>query len=210
MGSQRVGHKLATEQQRKYWVLLLPEAFIFTSVLAEGCMHTQGRFPGWVRYGKRNQIIGLEEDKNPEELTHINNLTASLVNSYSLGPSSFSQGVHLCLASISSIQTISPCVLPLVLSKSVNISSLIRNCILSFTVSASVIKAFSTGDKGPGKNSFEPLALACLVVGIPGSHPGHQVQFLSREWRSCFMSPLTAASPRSELQHYSLGPPRGS
>ena len=47
------------------------------------------------------------------------------------------------------------------------------------------------------------------MARIPGSHPGYQVQFLGREWRSCFTPHRTAASPRSELQHYSLSPPRG-
>ena len=57
-------------------------------------MHTQGRFPGWVTYGKRNQVIGLKEEQDPEELTHINNLTPSLPHSYSLGtcPHPFSPG----------------------------------------------------------------------------------------------------------------------
>ena len=101
-----VGRELATEQQWKYWVLLLLEGFTSRSILAEGCMHTQGRFPGWVRYGKRDQIIGLKEDKDPEELTCINNFTASLLHSYSLGscPHPFSPGG---LASSSSVQTIS-------------------------------------------------------------------------------------------------------
>ena len=48
------------------------------------------------------------------------------------------------------------------------------------------------------------------MARIPGSHPGYQVQFLGRESKSCFTPRLTAASPRSELQHYSHSPPRVS
>ena len=49
--------------------------------------------------------------------------------------------------------------------------SLITNFVPAFTVSASVINAFFTGGKDPGKNSFQPLSLAGLVAGISGSHP---------------------------------------
>jgi len=36
-----------------------------------------------------------------------------------------------------------------------------------------MINAFFTGGKDPGKNSFQPLALAGPVARIPGSHPGY-------------------------------------
>ena len=48
-------------------------------------MCTQVRVPGEVRCGKRNQMIGLKDDKYPEELPCINDLTTSLLCSPSLG-----------------------------------------------------------------------------------------------------------------------------
>ena len=50
---------------------------------------------------------------------------------------------------------------------------LIINFVPAFTVSASVINAFFTEVKDPGKNSFQPLALAGRVARILGSHPGY-------------------------------------
>ena len=47
--------------------------------MAEGSVHTQGSVPGWVRCRKRNQIIGLKEDKDPEELPDINDPFTSLL-----------------------------------------------------------------------------------------------------------------------------------
>ena len=49
---------------------------------------------------------------------------------------------------------------------------LIIDFISAFTVSASMVKTFFTGGKGPGKNNVWPLALAGLLARIPGSHPG--------------------------------------
>ena len=43
-----------------------PEAFTARYILAEECMFTPRRVPGWVWYGKRKQIIGLKEDKDPD------------------------------------------------------------------------------------------------------------------------------------------------
>ena len=53
--------------------------------------------------GKKNQIIGLKEDKDPEELTYITDSAASLLPSSLLGahPHPSPLGVHLCLACIS-------------------------------------------------------------------------------------------------------------
>ena len=79
-----------------------------------GAWAPQGRVPGKVRCGKRNQIIGLEEDNNLEELTYINDLTASLLCSLG-GPHIFSLGVNLCLASVSTKETVSLCAGPLVI-----------------------------------------------------------------------------------------------
>ena len=95
-----------------------------------------------------NGLAHLNQD--PEELTYVNDLTASLLRSSSLWgcPHPFSLGVHLCIASVSTKQTVSLCALPLV------VLSLIINFALTFTVSASGINIFSTGGKDPGKNSF--------------------------------------------------------
>ena len=51
---------------------------------------------------KRNQIIGLKEDRDPEELPYINDLAPFLLCSSSQGERSrpFFLGVHLCLASV--------------------------------------------------------------------------------------------------------------
>ena len=43
----------------------------------------------------------------------------------------------------------------------------------AFTVSASVINVFFTGGKDPWENSFQPLALAGLLAGMLGFHPGY-------------------------------------
>ena len=69
-----------------------------------------------VRSEKRNQITGLKEDKDPEELPYINDLATFLLCSSSQGEGShpFSLGVHLCLASVLTKQTVSLYALPLV------------------------------------------------------------------------------------------------
>ena len=105
-------------------------------------MCTQGSVPVQVTCEKRNRIIGLKEDKDPEELPCINDLTASLPCSSSPGD------VHtlplrgcVCLASVS---VCSPSCSGAV--------SLITNFVPAFTVSASVIKAlFSLGTNIQGK-----------------------------------------------------------
>ena len=53
-------------------------------------------------------------NKDPEELPYINDLTASLLSSSSIGrtPTPSSPGVHLCLASVLTKQTASRCALP--------------------------------------------------------------------------------------------------
>ena len=50
--------------------------------------------------------------------------------------------------------------------------SLIINFVPAFTVSASMINAFFTGGKDPGKISFYPLVLASLVARVP-IHPSY-------------------------------------
>ena len=62
-------------------------------------------------------------------------------------PHPFSPGVHLCLASFSSKQTVSLCALPHVCCA----MSLIINSVLAFTVFASMIHAFFTRSKSQGK-----------------------------------------------------------
>ena len=116
---------------------------------------------------KKNQIIGLKEDKDPEELTYITDLATSLLPSSSLGHT-HALPVRVCipalllshLISCFSVRSSTCCTL-----------SLIINSVPAFVVSAFVINAFFTGSKDPGKNIFQPLALAGLVARIPGSHP---------------------------------------
>ena len=59
----------------------------------------------------------LKINKDSEEPTYINGLTISLLRFSSLGgrPHPFSLGMHLCLASILTQQTVSLCALPLVI-----------------------------------------------------------------------------------------------
>ena len=111
----------------------------------------KGRILGFVGCGKRNQIIGLKKDKGLEELTYINDLTISLLGSSSLGgcPHPLFLGVDICLASISTKQIVSLCALSRVV-----VLCLIINFVPAFTVSASMINAFFTGGKDPGKISF--------------------------------------------------------
>ena len=121
-----------------------------------------------MRCGKRNQTLGLKEDKDPQELTYKNDLTASLLCSSSLAgmPIPFLSGC----ASLPCF-----CINKLffyVLSHLLCALSLIINLVSAFTVSASMIDAFFAGSKDPGKNSFLPHVLACLVARIPDSHPG--------------------------------------
>ena len=70
---------------------------------------SQGRWGG-----KRNQISGLKEDKDPADLPRINDLTASSLHSSSLRGDPFFPLVHLCLASALT-ETVSPRALSLVI-----------------------------------------------------------------------------------------------
>ena len=65
---------------------------------------------------KKKADNGLKVNQDPEELTYVNDLPASLLRSSSLWgcPHPFSLGVHLCIASVSTKQTVSLCALPLV------------------------------------------------------------------------------------------------
>ena len=83
------------DNSRPYGVLLLSEAFTSRSILAEGCMPTPGKSAGaGVRCGKRNQIVGLKEDRHLEELTYVNDSLASFLRSSSLegAPTPFLSG----------------------------------------------------------------------------------------------------------------------
>ena len=75
--------------------------------------------------------------------------------------------------------------------------SLIIKFVPAFTVSASMVNAFFTGGKDPGKISFQPLALAGLVARIPGFRSGCPGSVPGQGIRSHFTPPLTAASLRS-------------
>ena len=57
-----------------------------------------------------------EVNRDPEELPYMHDLTAPLLRSSSLGgrPHPSSPGVHLCLATVLTKQTVSLCALPLV------------------------------------------------------------------------------------------------
>ena len=117
----------------------------------------KGRVPGKVRCGKRQQIIGLKKEKDPEELTYINDLTASSLCSSSLRGHPhlfFSLGVHLFLASVSTKQFL---LLLFQLSSSPTCCcamSLLINFVSAFTVSAAAINAFFSEGKDSGKNNF--------------------------------------------------------
>ena len=95
-------------------------------------------------------MTGSTKDKDQEELTYINDLTTSLLHSSSLRrcPRTFSPGMHLYLASVLTKQTISLCALLFV------VLSLVINFVSVFTVSASMINTFFTGEKDSGINSF--------------------------------------------------------
>ena len=65
---------------------VIPKASGLKSIL-ESCTRMLGRVLGQVRCGKRNQIIGLKEDKDPEELTYMSDISGSLLCSSSRGVS---------------------------------------------------------------------------------------------------------------------------
>jgi len=73
------------------------------------CAHP-GEGPRAGQVWKNKPDNWLKENKNQEELTYISDLTTSLLHY----PHLFSLGVHLCLASILTTQTISLYALPLV------------------------------------------------------------------------------------------------
>ena len=82
-----------------------------------------------------------------EELPFINDLTASsLFSTLGRCPHPFSPGVHLCLASGSSKQTVSLCAVPLV-----SLLCLTIIFVPAFTVSTSAINAFSLRAKIQGE-----------------------------------------------------------
>ena len=120
------------------------------SILAEQCVRTQGKGPRVGQVWKKESDIGLKVNKDLEELTYVNNLTASLPHSSSLrGTPTPSLGVHLCLASVLTEQTTSVCSPHTCCALSLTI-----NFVPAFVVSASVINAFFTEAKEPGKNSL--------------------------------------------------------
>ena len=102
------------------------------------------------RSGVLNQIIGLKEDKDPEELTYMSDISGSLLccSSRGVSPRPFSPGVHLCLASVLTNH------FSLCWPTCCCAVSLIINFAPTFMVSASVINVFFTGGKDPGKNRF--------------------------------------------------------
>ena len=110
-----------------------------------GYMCTQGNVPLQVRCEKRNWIIGLKEDKDPEELPYINDLTASLPCSSSRGGCSHPSSLAVRL----------PCfclwVLSLLFLCCVSDNKLCT-CIYSFCLCDK--GTFFTGDKYPGENNF--------------------------------------------------------
>ena len=82
-------------------------------------MHIPGEGLRVGQVWKKKPDHWLKVDKDPEELSYRKDLTTSLLHSSSPGrmPTPhlpLSPGVHLCLASISSKQTIYLCVLPFV------------------------------------------------------------------------------------------------
>ena len=75
--------------------------------------------------------------------------------------------MYLCLALVLTKQTLSLCVLRLVLS-------LIIDFVPVFIVFASLRNAFFSGGGARAReNLLQPLALASLVARIPGFHPGY-------------------------------------
>ena len=54
-----------------------PRSLHFKIHLGSGVSLHSGKALGQIRHGERNQISGLKEDKNLEEVTYVNNLTTS-------------------------------------------------------------------------------------------------------------------------------------
>ena len=123
-----------------------------------------------VRCGKRNHIIGLEEDNNLDKLTYINDLTASLLGLLSIRENAHTLlGVSLCLASsVLNKQTVSLCALP---HKLCCVSdNKLCTCFYSFCLFEKFI--FQWG-QGPGEFCSKPLTPGGLAARIPGFHPSH-------------------------------------
>ena len=91
-------------------------------------------------------MIGLKEDKDPEELSYIDDLASLLRSSLERAPTPF---LSICasLPFLSQLDFLS------VLSHLLfDAMSLTINFVPAFTVSASVINAFFTACKDPGEN----------------------------------------------------------
>ena len=188
--------------------MLLSEAFLLLqdpSWLSGSCTPqgwVPGRVPGQVRCRKRNQIIGLKEDKVPEELPNINDPTACLPNSSSLGglPTPFlSACASLPCFYLNSFSVWSPTCCCVV--------SLTVNFVPAFAVSASVINELFTEGKDPGEKQ--------LLAGSPGRvwwlgflvfTQATQVRLLGRALRLGCMPLLAAAWPRPALLSYQRKP----
>ena len=154
------------------WVLLLPEAFTLKSILAEGCMCTLGEGPMTGQIWKKKPDTWPEGRQRLEKLTYVNDLTASLLHSSSLREIDVhTLSLQVCIFALFPSQ-LNKQFLSICSPTCYYAVSLIINCVPAFTVSTSVINAFFTGDKDPGKNSFQTLTLAGVVARIPGSKPG--------------------------------------
>ena len=113
----------------------------------KGSCTPQERLPGQVRCKKRNQIIGLKEDKVPEELPNINDVSAFWLHSSSRGrlPTRL---LSVC-ASLPCF-----CLNSFSMWPPTCIVSLVVNFLPAFTVSASVINEVFTGGKDPGEKQL--------------------------------------------------------
>ena len=131
-------------------------------------------------------------NKYPEELPCVNDLTASLLPSSSLGgmPTPFLFGcVFLPCSCLNCFSVCSPTCCGAV--------SLIINFVPAFTVLVSMRNEFLSGGKSQGKFASNIYCLLIWWLGFLVFIQGIQVQFLVKELRSHFLLLLTAASPRS-------------
>ena len=149
----------------------------------EGCQKT-----GLYSTTIRKVELWLKENKNQEELTYISDLTTSLLHY----PHLFSRGVHLCLASVltNCFSLGSPtCCCAM---------SLGINFVPAFTVFASMINAFFTGEKDPGKKQLlasSPCWFggqhSWFHPGFPGSLPGEGIKILFHTATCCWLAETT-------------------